>query len=125
MFETGVAEALAAGLLTEADARRGRAERARAARVNRLLGTQAGRNLILALTDEVLRIRDPQRAAAVLRGLAADGAGRATLGPLDRLPFAVGAGLAPPLPGPVIPAVRERVRSEMAGVILPAGHRHL
>ena len=80
MFETGVAEALAAELLASADARRGRAERAQAGRVNRLLATEAGRSLILALTDEVLRIRDPGRAAAVLHELAGDGSGLMALG---------------------------------------------
>jgi RHH-type proline utilization regulon transcriptional repressor/proline dehydrogenase/delta 1-pyrroline-5-carboxylate dehydrogenase len=124
-FEIGVAEALAAELLAGADARPTLAERARARRVNRLLATEAGRNLILALTDEVLRIRDPRRAAAVLGELARDPQGPAALGALDRAALRVGAALAPCLPELVVPAVRERVRSEMAGVILPAGPRRL
>jgi RHH-type proline utilization regulon transcriptional repressor/proline dehydrogenase/delta 1-pyrroline-5-carboxylate dehydrogenase len=125
MFEIDVAEALAAELLRSADARRTRAERAQAGRVNQVLATEAGRGLILALTDEVLRIRDPERAAAVLRSLAADPQGAAALGSLDRLALRAGADLAPLVPGLVVPAVRARVRAEMAGVILPAGRRRL
>jgi RHH-type proline utilization regulon transcriptional repressor/proline dehydrogenase/delta 1-pyrroline-5-carboxylate dehydrogenase len=123
--ETAAAEALAAELLMDADARRGPAERARARRVTRLLSTEAGRGLILALTDEVLRIRDPRRAAAVLHDLVSSSGVDAALGPLDRVALHAGADLAPRLPGLVLPAVRERVRSEMAGVILPAGSRRL
>jgi RHH-type proline utilization regulon transcriptional repressor/proline dehydrogenase/delta 1-pyrroline-5-carboxylate dehydrogenase len=131
--ETAAAEALAAELLMDADSRRGPAERARARRVSRLLSTEAGRGLILALTDEVLRVREPRRAAAVLHDLVSNSGGDTALGPLDRLALRAGAGLAPSLPGLVLPAVRQRVRSEMAGVILPAGagrlarhiaHRH-
>jgi RHH-type proline utilization regulon transcriptional repressor/proline dehydrogenase/delta 1-pyrroline-5-carboxylate dehydrogenase len=123
--ETAAAEALAAELLLDADSRRGQAERARARRVSRLLSTEAGRGLILALTDEVLRIRDPRRAAAVLHDLVEHADAAVALGPLDRVALRAGADLAPRLPGLVLPAVRERVRSEMAGVILPAGPRRL
>jgi RHH-type proline utilization regulon transcriptional repressor/proline dehydrogenase/delta 1-pyrroline-5-carboxylate dehydrogenase len=119
------AEALAAELLVAADARRGPLEQARAARVSRLLSTESGRGLLLAVTDEVLRIHDPARAAAVLGELAGNGDGAAALGRLDRLAWQAGAVLAPHLPRLVVPAVRERVRSEMAGVILPARSRRL
>ena len=90
------AEALAAELLATADARRSHAERARARRVTRLLSSPAGRGLILALTDEVLRIRDPERAAAVLRDLAHDQPGMAALGRLDRLALRTGSAGSPP-----------------------------
>ena len=120
------AEHLAAALLRDAEARRGRGERAQAARMARILADPAGRQLILALTDEVLRIRDPARAAAVLRDLVQTSGVRAgALGGLDRLALQAGARLAPWLPQAVIPAVRERVRGEMSGVILPASPRRL
>ncbi len=45
-----------------------------------VLSHPEGRSLILALTDEVLRIRDPERAAAVLRGLARDDIRQTRLG---------------------------------------------
>jgi RHH-type proline utilization regulon transcriptional repressor/proline dehydrogenase/delta 1-pyrroline-5-carboxylate dehydrogenase len=119
------AEQLAAELLAGAEGRQGRAERGRAARVSRLLSSPEGLGLILALTDEVLRIHDPRRAAAVLAGLVGPGTESAALGPLDRLALRAGARLGPHLPQVVLPAVRARVRSEMAGVVLPAGRRRL
>ncbi len=120
------AELLAAALLRDAEARRGRRERTQAARMARILADPAGRQLILALTDEVLRIRDPARAAAVLRDLVeTSGVRGEALGGLDRLALEAGARLAPWLPHAVIPAVRERVRTEMSGVILPASPRRL
>ena len=69
------AEELAADLLVAADARRSRSERARAARISRMLSSPDGLDLIMALTDEVLRIHEPGRAAAVLAGLVGDRAG--------------------------------------------------
>ncbi len=113
------AEELAADLLVAADARRSRSERARAARISRMLSSPDGLDLIMALTDEVLRIHEPGRAAAVLAGLVGDRAASA-LGPLDRLALQAGGRLGAVLPGLVVPAVRQRVRAEMAGVILPA-----
>ena len=84
------AEQLAAELLAGAEGRQGRAERGRAARVSRLLSSPEGLGLILALTDEVLRIHDPRRAAAVLAGLVGPGTESAALGPLDRLALRAG-----------------------------------
>ncbi|HEY3809905.1 MAG TPA: proline dehydrogenase family protein, partial [Acidimicrobiales bacterium] len=119
------AEELAADLLAAADARRGRAERSRSARVSRLMSSPEGLSLILALTDEVLRIHEPRRAAAVLAELAREHQQAGALGLLDRLALGVGGRLAPLIPQAVVPAVRQRVRSEMAGVILPSGRRRL
>ncbi len=123
--EVAAAERLAGELLAAAEARRGRAERARAARVSRLLSSPDGLGLILALTDEVLRIRPVGQAARVFAGLAAAAGRTPGLGPLDRLALQAGGRLAPAAPGVVVPAVRARVRAEMAGVILPAGPRRL
>jgi RHH-type transcriptional regulator, proline utilization regulon repressor / proline dehydrogenase / delta 1-pyrroline-5-carboxylate dehydrogenase len=114
------AEVLAAGLLAEADIRRSRREKSQSARLARLLSHPEGRSLILALTDEVLRIRDPERAAAVLRGLAEDDLRATGLGSVDRAALTAGGYIGSALPRAVIPAVRQRVRREMSGVILPA-----
>jgi RHH-type proline utilization regulon transcriptional repressor/proline dehydrogenase/delta 1-pyrroline-5-carboxylate dehydrogenase len=125
-------EALAAELLAEAARRRGRKERRQAARMARLMGDPAGRSLILALTDEVLRIREPSRAAGVLAGLTRRGRNprddwRAVpfLAPLDRAALVAGGRLAPWIPRLVVPLVRVRVQREMAGVILPARENRL
>ena len=114
------AEALAAALLADAEIRRSRREKSQSARLARVLAHPEGRSLILALTDEVLRIRDPERAAAVLRGLARDDIRQTGLGNLDLTALTAGAYIGSALPWAVIPAVRRRVRSEMSGVILPA-----
>ncbi|HMC41102.1 MAG TPA: bifunctional proline dehydrogenase/L-glutamate gamma-semialdehyde dehydrogenase, partial [Acidimicrobiales bacterium] len=118
---------LAAELLTDAAARRRPAERRQAARMARLLGDPDGRAAILAMTDEVLRIPAPRRAAQVLAGITRHGRHpwddlRAAryLQPFDRLLLVAGGRLAPWLPGVVVPAVRRRVQGEMSGVILPA-----
>ena len=119
------AQQLAASLLEEAGRRRTGHERRQSARLTRILAEPEGRTLILALTDEVLRIRDPRRAARVLAGLVRAGKGTAALGPVDRLSLRVGGELAPFLPGVVVPLARRRVRAEMGGVILPAGGARL
>jgi RHH-type proline utilization regulon transcriptional repressor/proline dehydrogenase/delta 1-pyrroline-5-carboxylate dehydrogenase len=126
------AEALAAELAADADSRRRRAERRRAARLDRLLADRRGRDLILALTDEVLRIDSPSRAAGVLAGLTRAGPRlvddwRAApfLAPLDRAALVAGGRLAPRLAGLVVPLARQRVLREMSGAVLPAGERRL
>jgi RHH-type proline utilization regulon transcriptional repressor/proline dehydrogenase/delta 1-pyrroline-5-carboxylate dehydrogenase len=126
------AEALAGSLLVDAAARRRPAERRQAARMSRLLGDPEGRAAILAMTDEVLRIRDARRAAAVLseitrrgRNPLADWRAAPWLDPLDRAAFVAGGRLGSWLPGVVVPAVRRRVQGEMSGVILPAAERRL
>ena len=96
--------ALAEALLAEAERRRGRRERSQAVRLSRILANADSRALILALTDEVLRIHEPARAAAVLAGLARSSPGVAALGPMDRLAVRWGARLAPHLPRLVIPS---------------------
>ncbi len=120
-----VAEELAATLLVDAGSRRSHREVAQAARMTRLLSDPDGLGLVLALTDEVLRIHDPKRAALVLGELVQGDLGRMGLGRLDRAALGVGSRLAASLPSAVIPAVRERVRREMSGVILPASRRRL
>jgi RHH-type transcriptional regulator, proline utilization regulon repressor / proline dehydrogenase / delta 1-pyrroline-5-carboxylate dehydrogenase len=114
------AEQLAASLLEEAEKRRTRHERRQSARLTRILAEPAGRTLILALTDEVLRIRSSRRAARLLAELVHQGGGSSALASLDRLSLRLGGALAPLVPGLVVPIARGRVRAEMAGVILPA-----
>ncbi|MBO0732464.1 MAG: hypothetical protein J2P57_24595, partial [Acidimicrobiaceae bacterium] len=71
---------LADRLLTDALAHRDRRERLRGRRIARLLADPAGLAFTLALTDEVLRIRDPCRAAAHFRQVAGDPAAARFLG---------------------------------------------
>ncbi len=121
------AESMAASLLVDAAARRRPRERRQAARLARILADPAGRSAILALTDEVLRIDDPPKAADVLAGVVLSGGGVADdwrsarfLGPGDRLLYLAGGRLARYLPAAVMPLLRRRVLAEMSGVVLPA-----
>ena len=74
------AQARALALLEASLADTSRAEAASSKRLARLLADDAGRDLLLDLTDQVLRIRDPKRAARRLHDLTAGGV-PASLGP--------------------------------------------
>ena len=100
------------------------AERRRARRLGRLLADDAGRDLLLDLTDQVLRIRDPRRAARRLRDLVRAGVPR-SLGLVDGLGLRILGAVAPLAPGLAERAVDWRVGRETAGVILPAEDRPL
>jgi RHH-type proline utilization regulon transcriptional repressor/proline dehydrogenase/delta 1-pyrroline-5-carboxylate dehydrogenase len=121
---TSGAEALAGRLLADADAGRGRRERAQGRRIARMLEDPDGLEFILALTDEVLRIRDPRRAARHLRQLV--GCVRpGFLGRVDAALLTVGVAAAGLLPRVVMPLVRQRVRAELAGFVIAAEDRPL
>lgn len=121
----GEAVNTAADLLDAAARVRTRRERRQAVRLARIMTDQTARAAVLALTDEVLRIRSPSRAARVFGEIAGAAGTSAGFGLPDRLAFKVGRAVAPYLPHVVMPLVRARVRSEMAGVILPVSPRRL
>ncbi len=114
------AEALAQRLLSDAIRSRGRLERFQGRRIARLLGDDNGLAFVLALTDEVLRIRDPARAAAHLQSLVSDGQAPRFLGRLDRALLRLGAAAATRLPRVVMPLVKARVRVELASFVVAA-----
>jgi RHH-type proline utilization regulon transcriptional repressor/proline dehydrogenase/delta 1-pyrroline-5-carboxylate dehydrogenase len=116
---------LASELLADAGRRRTRHERRQATRLARMMADPGARRAVLALTDEVLRVHEPARAAAVFAGIAGQAERSAGFGLADRLALRAGRVLAPVLPRAVVPLVRARVRSEMSGVILPASPRRL
>jgi len=119
------AERLARRLWEDAEAGARSGERRRTRRIARLLDDPVGRQFVLALTDEVMRIGDPARAARHLRALV-DALGRpAFLGPLDRVALDAGAALANAAPALVMPVVRARVGVELAGFVRPAEPRVL
>jgi RHH-type proline utilization regulon transcriptional repressor/proline dehydrogenase/delta 1-pyrroline-5-carboxylate dehydrogenase len=112
------AERRARDLLTAALAGTTRKERRAAQRLGKLLADDDGRDLILDLTDQVLRIRDRRRAARRLRDLVAQGA-PASLSPIDRLGLRMLGVVAPYAPRLAGRAVDWRVNQETTGVILP------
>ena len=114
-----VAVGVARRLLIAGEAELTRAERRRRARLGRLIADPAGRELLFALTDQVLRIDEPSRAAerfaAIVREHESD-----ALGPIDRGLLRAGAIVAPRLPRLVMPMVTRRIVAETRGVVLPA-----
>ena len=112
-------EALTLRILTRADEVTTRAERARAHRLNALLSDEAGRDLLLDLTDQVLRIRDPHRSARRLHDLTT-GTVPTSLGFTDRLGLRALGLIAPAVPVLAERAVDWRIDRDTAGVILPA-----
>ncbi len=112
-------ESLALALLTAATTDTKPVERAQSKRLARLLGDVAGRDLLLDLTDQVLRIRSPKRAARRLHDLTKVGV-PASLGPADRAGLVMLGTVAPTLPTLADRAVDWRISRDTSGVILPA-----
>ena len=94
-------------------------ERRRADRLGRLLGDDRGRELLFALTDEVLRTPDPGRSMTQLRDLVGAGLPPALPAP-DRVALRLAALASSAAPRPVAAIVRRRIRAETRGVIIPA-----
>lgn len=94
-------------------------ERRKAVRIGRLIDDAAGRALLFALTDEVLRIANPAAAAARFSSIVRNHP-TAAMGPIDRLLLTAGAKIAPLAPKIVMPLVVRRIRAETAGIVLPA-----
>ncbi len=106
-------------LLRRATADTTRGEHRRAQRLGRLLADDDGRNLLFALTDEVLRTPDADRSMAQLRDLVARGLPSA-LPIADRVALRLAAVGSRTAPGPVAAVVRRRIRAETRGVVIPA-----
>ncbi len=114
------AVALARSLLTTSEREITPGERRRRARLGRLIDDEDGRSLVFALTDEVLRISDPGRAAARFAAIVSAHGTTPALGPIDRVLLRAGALLAPRLSRLVMPLVTHRIAAETHGVVLPA-----
>ena len=113
------AEGLAQALLEASLAGTSRSEAASARRLARLLADEQGRDLLLNLTDQVMRIRDPRRAARRLADMTRTGVPD-SLGFIDRLGLSMLGRVAPAVPRVADSAVDWRVDRDTAGVILPA-----
>jgi len=110
---------LAASLFRDSENELTLSERRRRTRLGRLLDDEAGRDLLFALTDQVLRFVGASRSMRRLRSLTAGGLPDA-VGPFTRAELrlaALGSYLAPKLVSRVVWA---RIRAEVRGVILAA-----
>ncbi|MEA3020073.1 MAG: RHH-type transcriptional regulator, proline utilization regulon repressor / proline dehydrogenase [Actinomycetota bacterium] len=98
-------------------------------RLGRLVADEAGKQLSIGLADQVLRIRDPRRAARRFRALVRQHGAPRFAGPVDRALLVVGARAAGVVPTAVVPLVRWRLRHETGGVIIsaddPALRKHI
>ena len=113
------AEQRARALLVASLAQRTARETRASDRLGRLLRDDAGRDLLLDLTDQVMRIRTPRRAARRLRELTRTRVPQA-LGWFDRLGLTILGRIAPLAPAIADRLVQWRVGRDTAGVILPA-----
>jgi RHH-type proline utilization regulon transcriptional repressor/proline dehydrogenase/delta 1-pyrroline-5-carboxylate dehydrogenase len=114
-----LAQDRALALLQASLADTSRKEAASATRLSKLLADSSGRDLLLDLTDQVLRIRKAKRSARRLHDLTATGV-PVSLGGFDRLGLAVLGKIAPLIPGIAERAVNWRIAKDTAGVILPS-----
>ena len=110
---------LARELLVAAQATETRTERRRRERLGRLLADAEGRELVLSLTDEVLRLDGQRLAARRFRNTVEAHPTRA-LGRIDHAMLLIGARVATWLPTLVMPLVDRRLKAETRGIVLPA-----
>ena len=110
---------LARRLLAEGLGDESRNEARRRERLGALLADEQGRQLIFAMTDEVLRIDEPRLAARRFADVVAahhtDAVGR-----LDAMLLRAGAVVAPRLPRIVMPLVVRKIKAETHGIVIPA-----
>ena len=118
------AVARAARWMTDAEGQRTRREKANRRRLTRLLKDPAGLPVTMALTDEVMRISDPGRAAATLRSAAA-GSNRRALGLRDHVGLQAVGRLSALAPDPSMKLVHWQIRDASTGIILPAEQARL
>lgn len=116
------AAALAHRWMTATAADETPAERRATGRLAALVSDAAGLDLAVQFVDGVARPSDPKVAAhelALLGARASDASG--FLGPLDRALLAIGARVAPVLPGVVVPVARKRLRQLVGHLVADAG----
>ena len=117
LIDEAVARALA--LLQRSEELATRTDRNRSKSLSAILASDDSRDLVLDLTDQVLRIRQPKRAAQRLRELVAAGV-PSGLSAFDRFGLSVLGKAAPLAPSVAGSLVDWRIDKDTAGVILAA-----
>jgi len=113
------AVALARRLLSTSMLDESRGEVRRRERLGALLADERGRQLIFAMTDQVLRIDDPTLAADRFADVVTQHHTNA-VGRIDAMLLRAGAVVAPRLPRLVMPLVVKRIKAETHGIVIPA-----
>jgi RHH-type proline utilization regulon transcriptional repressor/proline dehydrogenase/delta 1-pyrroline-5-carboxylate dehydrogenase len=111
---------LAADLLACAQAEERPPERKQSARMARLMNDPVGKAFTLALADQVFRPPTAHRAASQFRHLLSEFGPPRYLDLAERFALRLGAPFSTIVPGLVMPAVTRAMRTNSAGVILPA-----
>ncbi len=113
------AEPWLARLVTDAASLETPADRRRLAHVAAVVADPRGREFLIVLTDQVLRIRDKTRAALRLQALVGELGLPAFARGLDRAGLLAASRLAPVVPNVVMAGVSWRLRREFAAMVLP------
>lgn len=111
---------LAAELLRASRARETAVERSRSAQMARMMQDEAGKKFTILMTDQILKIEQPDRAAGRLNGLVRQYGLPRFLKPFDRAKLWLGNALAAIAPRLVMPQINRQVRKQSAHVIVSA-----
>lgn len=114
------AVSLAAELLQASRARETAAERAHSAQMARMMQDEAGKKFTIIMTDQILKIEQPNRAAQRLQGLVNRFGYPKFLKAWDRTKLWAGNVMAGMLPGLVMPQINQQVRKQSSNVIISA-----
>lgn len=111
---------LAAEILQASKARETPQDQANLAKVAGLIRDHNGKELTVAMADQVLRIKNPRRSAQHLRSLVQQYGLPKYFSPLDRCLLQLGVWAAQVAPGVVMPLIRKRIQTDSSHVIISA-----
>ncbi|GAA4436713.1 bifunctional proline dehydrogenase/L-glutamate gamma-semialdehyde dehydrogenase [Bremerella cremea] len=111
---------LAAEILQASKARETAEDRANLAKVAGLIEDHEGKELTVAMADQVLRIKNPRRSAHQLKALVQQHGLPKYFSPMDRFLLQLGVWAAQVAPGIVMPLIRKRIQTDSSHVIISA-----
>ncbi len=111
---------LAAEILKASRANETSEERNRSAMMARMMNDANGKKFTIAMADQVLRMKRPERAARRMDSLIDEFGVPQYFSGLDRIALRVGNAMASLLPGIVMPKVKSKVRQDSEHVIISA-----
>ncbi|QDU75940.1 1-pyrroline-5-carboxylate dehydrogenase 1 [Bremerella volcania] len=111
---------LAAEILQASKGRETSQDRANLAKVAGLISDHDGKELTVAMVDQVLRIKNPRRSAHHLRSLVQQYGLPKYFSPLDRCLLQLGVWAAQVAPSVVMPLIRKRIQADSSHVIISA-----